>query len=508
MQTQIKKQRWSREILDGVAIDFVYPVGAVTQTATTDSLGFRNVASSTMLYYRMTFDPPLVKAAAAESYVRLVHLASRRSDTRIALMPSARGEHYTRKLAKGALHFVVFETHALRLVGGCVSAAYITIVNEQYCISSTAPILVPLMDYGIAFFNDRFQGRYTGLPWVPPDRALLAEHCVPLLSHMLPQSNLLWFKVRARVSSSAVAGLLGYYADEPGTPAPSPEDAAKDKKRMMSSMSFGNAKEADALICYLSHFGERCVREAGYTGHPGQPTEWGAAPDGLVTDALMTQAALPLETRADFPSDTNEHARAGVLEIKSSLYNCNYAGGYFAQCTWEMMCLDVCWADIVRYSECNKYDATTRMYVQAPSARAYRFFRTRDLEKRITALAVASHALRSAGKRVKFNALVHTPPYVAMRAELDALAARANTDAVHLGVPLDALEAKRAYTDAVCRVDLSSVSSGTPAMDRIQTETWNMFDSYQRQEREEFTRRGTSIVEDIVGLIRSAAAWK
>ena len=174
-------------------------------------------------------------------------------------------------------------------------------------------------------------------------------------------------------------------------------------------VQMGKLRECVQLVCYLSANPLVSFAESGSCIHPERPT-WSASPDGKVTD--IGPFELPEPTLLHYATLDRT---CGVVEFKASRNNFDMTATHVEQCVWEMLCCNVMWCDLVRYSEQWERD-DRNVFRPATKCKVIRIFRSKELEDEFIPLVIASLAVRK--NNAAFVQLVHTAPFVTLRAKV------------------------------------------------------------------------------------------
>lgn len=441
--------RRDRIILHGLAFDFTTPspeskLGVVL-------LG--NPASDT-LPFELRFDPPLEKIYAASSTVSVMHIESKRTDTRITLLPHTDQKRLTKE------RYFEFVTHVAKMDVDTVSVVelvYLTLNNEQLRGDNPTPIWRPSFNLSVGFFE---ADRYTGLPFFPPDTPLTE----PVNLAQVPQNTgiPIQHKPAGGITSSRVPKLLGYY--------PGPDVFTGWKS---AAVRFGRMSEPKVILTYLEHHKDYTFKETGFTSVENAGILDGAQCDGLVTDTT---------TGVQFP-----------IEFKASRSNCNFDGAHMAQCIWEMAC-GYPYIDLVRYCERQTKNAQGT-WETGYECKEIRLFRHPATETQIIKLCQEAHALR-----YKEHALFDTEPFVQMRRQLDELAAQANRDAKHIPVDPAVLQSLEDYKERVLQVQNADNQVTHPLMDRIERRQAHIFAAFTESNVDEVRKEVAEQIQDYMEL--------
>jgi hypothetical protein len=258
---------------------------------------------------------------------------------------------------------------------GVVCMIYLTLRNEQVTHPSYPPIYRPPVPLE--------HPRYHALAWGE-----------------MKQGDVSWHKARGSVTGSKLPSLLGYFAGQP---------QIKDYTAgwLGVDVRFGNLSETAAVLSLLEASPHLEFSECAYFPHPTNPTTWGDSPDGLLQDHSMTAWDLPAQMEQDLALfGPTEPIDRGTIEIKSSRSKPEFAGYYFPQVLWHMICTRTIWCDVVKYCP--------------TQCRVFRVYRNHELES--TLLRLLTRALEDP------TLAAHDPEFAALRKRFDELARTADTN--------------------------------------------------------------------------------
>jgi hypothetical protein len=259
-------------------------------------------------------------------------------------------------------------------VSGAICCIYLTLQNEQVTHPSYPPIYKPPFPLE--------HPRYHALAWTP---AAAAETD----PRLIPQGTPGWTKARADVTGSKLPGLIGYFAGQPQT-------------RDFTAGWLG----VDVRFSLLEASPHLEFSECGYFPHPTNPVAWGDSPDGLLQDHSMTAWDLPTQMEQDITLfGPTEPIDRGTIEIKSSRSKPEFAGYYFPQALWHMICTRTLWCDVVKYCP--------------TQCRVFRFYRNYELES--TLLRLLTRAIQDP------DVAQRDPEFAALRKRFDDIARTADT---------------------------------------------------------------------------------
>lgn len=290
----------------------------------------------------------------------------------------------------------VFATHALALSAMNTRAThmYFSIENAQLDEAKEEKNIVAnrlRLDLGISYFNER---QYKRLQFVPWDRVKDVK------ASLVGQGISLRRKPR-EITSSKLYKLLGYYVPEPKSEKAKTYVVGKwveGDARSRINMRFGSLKESDIIQTYTNRYTGRRFECVGSLSHPDHPDKWSASPDGIVVDIK-----------------TGERR---VAEFKSSRWSDKFNGYFLPQVYWEMVCAGTTCGDLVKYCELKAVCHVATLQLDT------------KLYEKIRDLAVKSSVLAKSKDSKGFMSLVHSDPYVALRKELDDIAANLKYESI------------------------------------------------------------------------------
>lgn len=484
----------SRVDLDDLAFDFTYeqPSDNSKMQLNVRILSGRHRDTK---HFEIRFNPPLKKLQASRAQLKLIYVPLKISSCSIVVIPASERQTPSTIVDR---HFVSFDTHTIQIdpKTGHVVLLYLAVRNVQMNGSvGSPPQFEPI--YGL------FHDRYKGLPFFIPDPDLNLHLSVN--ASLISQHNPLWFKLRGELTGSGLSGLLGFYVPELGS-----KEATNwsfDKKDFDGwkavGIRFGNVSEDLAIISLLEHNKDLWVEECGYFQHPDpNRSNWGASPDGILTDPTVK---YPKDYQFALENVTDRHR--GVLEIKSSRWNCKFNAYFFPQVIWEMVNAQTYWGDVVRYAEMRVMDEDTRMWTTKQECRKVRIFRHIPTEQQMVHLVLKSLACKKRGDKNKYMQLVHSNEFVEFRKQFEAIAEQANEQYENIPIAVDAIaQLLNSRTRQIQNQD-QYVPSLHPAIDRIeerQTEIFMLYQEPKKSKKEEFVKKVSEQVQDYMTLLRDA----
>lgn len=389
-----------------------------------------------ILHVELCFSPPLEKIYGSSTVLSVTHLQSRRTDTRISILPHTDDKRVTEKI------FLEFVTHVARMTDPSrVGLVYLDLENVQMRGDTDVPVWKPRFNLGLGFYEQLFPGRYRGLPFFPPDTQ------GPVDLALVPQGRMITHKPSGGITGRKVPNLLGYYASEEGDPFEAPTGWKA------VSVRFGRQTEAIATLMYLKKHPERTFQEIGFLS-----SEHGGILDGAQCDGVVEEDDVRF-----------------AIEFKASRFNCRFEGSYIAQCIWEMGC-GFPSVDLVRY--CERQVREGSCWEMRRECREIRFYRDLDTEQKVIALVQKAAAVKRKSHKEFFH-LINTPPYVEMRKHLDNLAEQANEHAEDIPVDDSLIESLQEYQkNALVEQDLDNVVMD-PLLDRIEKRQAVIFSALQ-----------------------------
>lgn len=444
----VEKKSRIRVVYGDIGFDLIY---ASNHTVELDIQQLSK--QSDTMQYKVTFLPALTKRIASFSRLKILHMPTKRSDIDLVIIPKT-DEMEIVQLE--GVDYLVFATHAIELTStGNVSGMYFTMQNTQMRGDlDHQPI------WNIAW--PLKHSRYKALPFYPCDRTIDRPF------ELIPQNIPPWFKIRGEISGSGIPELLGFFVPD------NVKDYLKGLKKDFSGWKgvnarFGHLSEERGIVSILAHDEHLEFHECGYYRHPTVPS-WGSSPDGILFDPTIK-----------FPKNyaiTCDDPTRGVCEIKSSRWNSKFAGYYFPQCIWEMLCANTQWCRLIRYAEPRE---------SAPECKFVNIFRHLPTEEQITRLVVKSLEARKTSPQA-FVELVHTEEYVAMRKHFDDMALQCDKIATQIPVPIDLIsemeDARRAHMEHQDE-DLPPLHPAIDRIDERQADIFRLFqeprDTHQKQ---------------------------
>lgn len=442
--TRVRRDRLHFKPLD-LAIDFSTPAPetVIGVSRVGDSWNNDNVS------FEIRLVPPLPKIYGTSSILSLTHLQSRRTDTRIVVLPHTDAKCLT------AGSYLEFPTHVAKLSpdSGSVEVVYLNLQNEQMRGDMDVPIYRPKFNFGLGFFAAHFPNRYEALHFFPPD------HKGPMDLSQVPQGSLITQKPSGGITSSRVAKLLGFY---PG------KDVINGWKAV--GIRFGQQSEVKAIMQYLNHHPNYKFKEVGFLSSENSGILDGAQCDGLVEDT---------ETKTVFP-----------IEFKASRFNCNFEASHMAQCIWEMGC-GFPHIDLIRYCE-RQVKTSEGLWETLYECKEIRLYRDLKVEQKITELVSAA----------KNNAkLLDTPDYVDMRQHLTDLADQANRSATNLPVDPKWIQELEAYKEHTLDIQDAENVTLHPILDRIEKRQARIFAAVQEEDASKVRLETLEQIRDFCDLL-------
>lgn len=487
--------RRKRLLVGEFALDLTYPESFAEWRTSIVSLNRENTLLS------IVFHSPLPTNTAQHTCVKVTHLPSHSSACRLMVLPGDTASVERRALSD-ELHYLAFETHAVQLDvdSGEVARLFLSLENTQLQHPDKTPCWQPVIQWRW-FFERHFGERYRALEYFPPEvdldlRALNVD------CSKVPQSTPMWFKLRTEVTGSRVYSLLGEFAPRPMTPeAASYVLGARDTADFSSgwrglSVRLGNQRECVQMACVLTTYPRRVFHETGFIRHPSREN-WGASPDGIVTDPNQTWDNVPEATREAFPRLRKTVTR-GVIEFKASRRDCDIRAYHLMQCVWEMMCADCAWCDIVRYQE-STVDGTLRY-----TCRSIRLFRCPDTEREMIRRIDEATRIKSSQAFIR---LVWSDGFVAFRKKFHTLAAQCNRNAVELKVPLEMISEMHRHRESLSTHQWAPQDIPTlhPALDRIEERQPQLLSEYGRDKNPRaFIELATEQIQDYAQLVQES----
>ena len=375
-------------------------------------------------HYKIKFTPPLQKDTVA--FLNITHNPSSRYDICINLTSRDAPCIDDDRL-------VEYETHTLVRKMDLFPFAYIAIENTQLNWDPSHEnihIYKPVFNLGIEYFDE---SQYKRLKYIAPDET--SDICASLI----PQSLPVYTKRSGHITSSGLPKLLGYFVPEyEKEPKWNMWKREKQTSFSLVRMRFGGLREDDIIIAYLNKYKNRVFEQTGYTTHEDNKDKWGASPDGIIYD--------------------KETKKRKTIEFKSSQSDCEFKGYFIPQVLWEMACCKTDEGELVKYYEEKKNDNSK----VEKHCRITVLKEDKELLKDITNLVVKSKKLRNS---VQFMKLVHSKPYVDMRARLDKMADTIAFDDIH--IPEEKIQEKNRYVQKRC---FNEIRQENTVFERIQSQ--------------------------------------
>lgn len=454
---KIEYMRRQRLILNGLAFDFTTPSPDVNMGIT--CVGAMKEGMD-RLHFEIRFKPPLEKVYARTSTIEITHIESKRTDTRIVVLPSTEDKRNV-SLLDSTLFYCEFATHIVKINEQGVEILFLTILNVQMRGDVDVPIWVPSFDYGIAFFPKLFN--YKGLPFWPPNIEFDALEPSRIRANQQP----VYFRSNGNnISGSQVAKLLGYYATM------NDDNVVSGWKAV--AMRFGVTMEPFIIMFYmLAHPEYQQCEEAGWWAYKDSTSM------GTWVDAIIS----------------NSDNRWG-LECKASKTSASFEGSHIAQCIWSMACGNTQFHDLVKYNEkCIKIDDK---WTTVPSCKEARIYRNEEKEKELIDLCIKAKNSKS-----PLSELWASPPYVNMRAWLDNLAADATKIAKSIPVVSETVQQMCMYRQNILKEQEANCVVLDPVLDRIEKRQAHMFALYQENNAgDAFQSEVCDQIRDLVELIK------
>jgi len=352
----------------------------------------------TYVDYVVTFDPPILYEDACVSSLDARYSGSKNCTGSIHLNLVPEGPVSTRILKEGELEYLVYPTHQLQVTNATtaphsrderVLRLFFRAENNLLYSGGESDIkLQPALDMGALVLAPAFGPRFRGIEFFPPN-INPADHGLDIDARDIPQRTTLWFKMRAEVSGSKSYKLMGFWV--PSKTSKEGRDWSYDKPEKFSPfqrtrMRFGSLSEDACIAGYLTQYPRRTFTEVGSCSVPlslGYPANWGASPDGLVTDPTMTLSKIPAKFRehlAAYPKDANFDYTKGVVEFKCSTKKLSLDAYFFPQVYMEMMATNTVWCDLVRYRRSSCKNGLTGKWEYTHEFRVYRIYRHKPTE--------------------------------------------------------------------------------------------------------------------------------
>ncbi len=468
-----------RIILHGLAVDFTTPsneckfgIVCTSQPTSTESLSFE-----------IRFNPPLEKIHASSSSVSIMHIESKRNDTRIFILPSTND-----KKLQG--NYILLPTHVIKLDQKLdkIEIMYLSLQNCQLRGDVGTPIWEPVFNMRW-FLNKELDGRFKALDIVMDQSE---EHDVS----KIPQGSALLGKQSGGITSSRVAKLVGYY--------PGRFEAIVGWKAV--AVRFGKIYENVAMMMYMKKHADRVFHEVGFMSLEGSLSGLdGAMCDGIISEvgAQRQRSSNPSESANS--ADSAESAQLGSLrypiELKCSRSSCNFESSHIAQCIWELAC-GFPHIDLVRFCERQAKDTNSQTWSTVYECKEIRIYRDLEREAELIKLCKQSNLILKNDFN-RFTELMQTPPYVKMRGFLDKMAAECNEKAQIVPVDADAIQRLVHYKKNV--LDIQDLESFVlhPILDRIEKRQARIFAAYQEEDKSDFIRETMSQMQDYGELVKS-----
>jgi len=354
--------------------------------------------------YVVHFRPFLARKTASETRMEILY--NKKHLFNLPVVADGDGDPHQLTIWKNQLEYELYETHQLKIDAekDLVEAMFVSIDDTPKLVVNMKQTCIP---------------RIVGLPeraiflnWFPPNIDP-AQYGLKIDTREIPQKSALWFKLRGEVSGTKAYALLGFFV--PSKQADKDYSFTKPavfSEESKNNMRLGNASEEYIIICYLHVFPDRNFYEVGWCPLPaGYPCNWGASPDGIVSDPAMTWAKINAALAAD-KDDVYTEAEMkkyditkGACEFKTSRMKTCMEPYFIAQVYMEMMALNVVWCDLVRYRPDEE-------------ARVYRIYRSKKMEARM--LKLWKYAYQN---HQRLQDVVMEPDFVAIRASLKEMAA-------------------------------------------------------------------------------------
>lgn len=420
----------------GLAFDLTTP-------APETCLGLTRVGDAS---FEIRLAPPLPKIYGTSSVISVTHLQSRRTDTRIVVLP------HTDAKCLVADCYLEFPTHVSKLSSdsGSVEVVFLQLQNEQRRGDVNVPIYRPKFNYGLGFLD-----RYKALHFVPPDLT------GPIDLSKVPQGSVITQKPSGGITSSRVPKLLGFY---PG------KDTMNNWKA--ANMRFGQQSEIKAIIQYLDNHSNYVFHEVGFISSQNAGILDGAQCDGLIED---------LDKNVKFP-----------LEIKCSQSNCLFEPAHMAQCIWEMGC-GFPFIDLVRYCERQVKSADGTTWEMHYECKEIRLYRDLKVEQKISELVAASK---------KNPNLLETPEYVEMRQHLTQLAQQANASATNLTVDIKLMHQLEEYKQHILDIQEEENVTLDPILDRLEKRQARIFAAVQEEDTDVCRKEASDQIRELCDLLQ------
>lgn len=407
--------------------------------------------------FEVRFEPAMDRAAAANSYVTIVHVPTKRQDNQICILPTT-DDKDLRRFDSDEQLYLVFPSHSARISwpdGLLVELVYLKLINIEIQGNVEAPT------YQVAITVPPHE-RYVPVPYFPPVR-LEKTRIDPTL---YPQDLPLPFRSNVP-TSSRVPKIIGYYP-------PGPETMSTWKR---ATIRFGRLNETIAVFEYLNKFHSRVFHEAGFFECP----QGSAKPDGIIID--NSEECAENKDYADLPQNR------GIIEVKCSTNNCQIEGAHIAQAIWEMMAVNVPWCDLVRYSVRKvKEDG---LWQTKRFMRYVRLFRERKKEELLIEAVTASDSEKRTVVRKILDDTAHqanTHPMLAIETEL--------TD----NNVLDLFQEHRKTFFERHKLEVDVIDEALDRMEKRQTTIFSLFQD--NPQGSEFKIQIAEQIQDLVELLK------
>ncbi len=436
--------------LHGLAVDF-------TTSSTDCKFGIVCTSpptSTESLSFEIRFSPPIEKIHASSSSLSIMHIESKRTDTRIFILPSTND-----KKLQGS--YILFPTHVVGLDEQLdkIHILYLSVQNCQMRGDVGTPIWNPVFNMQW-FIHKELNGRF--------DPLLVRSEGETDVSK-IPQGAAVPIKQSGGITSSRVPKLIGYY--------PGRFEAIIGWKAV--AVRFGKIYEQIAMLMYMKKHADRTFHEVGFMSIEGSSLD-GAMSDGIIEDSEKIR----------FP-----------IEFKCSRTSCNIEPAHLAQCIWEMAC-GFPYIDLVRFCERQAKDPNnSQTWSTVYECREIRIFRDKEKEEELIKLSRQAHSLLKNDYN-KYAELMQTAPFVKMRAFLDKLAIECNEKAVPIPVDIDVIGQFHQYKKNILDIQDCESFILHPIMDRIEKRQARIFAAYQEEDKSEFIRETLIQMQDYAELAK------
>lgn len=406
------------------------------------------------VHYEFKFKPPLEKTYAATTIITVTHIESKRTDTRIVVLPPPDQDQN-----HALLNYIEFTTHTVKLHKDSVDYLYVCLLNTQVRGDVDTPIWVPKFNYNIGFFPKLFPDRFESLPFYPPNVDMGSIDLTKI-----PNMTPIRFKPYGGVTGSQFAKLLGYYATTTTT----------TTSWQSAAMRFGIMMEPIILMLYLSTHPDYSFKEPGWWPYKDKLA------DGTWTDGIITDGA----------------GNTFGVECKASASNCNFEGSHIAQCIWTMACGDTPFQDLVKYGETQV--RVDNEWSRVASCKETRIHRHLEKERELIELAYRAKS------HPKFHELIQTPPYVNAREYLDDLANKANSSqgSKNIEIRVDLIQQFHEYRQTILDVQDQDCVGLDPVLDRIEKRQARLFALYQEENKAKFHKEVCDQIRDYSDIIK------